>query len=212
MFKRRVSIIPLLLLTTGIATAQDRPTWYAGFGIGQSDLRTTDGVVLPSNPPQTTSISESDDLTKVYLAFRPIQYFALEGSLFAGGDIREIVGESTPGAGDGFEFAADTSGYDLSVLGILPLADGRVDLFLRLGVQRGDYRIGFRDPANPDSADNFKETIKQTNRLYGVGIQGNFGDRRQYSVRLEGNVVDTKDILDELTEVLLSFNFGWGGN
>ena len=72
--------------------------------------------------------------------------------------------------------------------------------------------MGIRDQLDPGFSDNFKETIKQTNRLLGVGAQINFGDRRQYGVRLEANRIDPKDKIDEVTEVLLSFNFGWGGN
>ena len=204
--------ICFLFLITGVAAAQNNPTWYAGIGFGQTELKTTSDIVLPSEPPQFTTIKESDDLTRIYLAFRPVQYFAFEASLFAGGDFQEIVGESIPGAGDGFKAAADSSGYDVSILGILPLLDRRVDLFVRLGVQRAEYRLGIRDQLDPGFSDNFKETIKQTNRLIGIGAQVNFGDRKQYGVRLESNWINPKDKIDEVTDVLLSFNFGWGGN
>ena len=100
--------ICFLFLITGVAAAQNNPTWYAGIGFGQTELKTTSDVVLPSEPPQFTTIKESDDLTRIYLAYKPIQYFALEASLFAGGDFQEIVGESIPGAGDGFKAAADS--------------------------------------------------------------------------------------------------------
>ena len=125
--------ICFLFLITGVAAAQNNPTWCAGIGFGRNELKTTSVIVLPSEPPQFSTIKESDDLTRIYLAFKPVQYSAFEASLFAGGDFQEIVGESIPGAGDGFKAAADSSGYEFSILGIVPIANRRVDLFVRVG-------------------------------------------------------------------------------
>ena len=67
-----------------------------------------------------------------------------------------------------------------------------------------------RDQVDPGFTGTLRESLKQTNRIYGVGAQLNFGSRNHIGVRLERNIVDAKDATD-LEETLLGVVFGWGG-
>ena len=199
----------------GTAAADEHQTWYAGVGVGETTLEfriNNGGVEQPIFPPNpAVSFDESEDLTKLFIGYKPIKFFAIEGSFLSAGDFTDVILESSPGAGDGFAVAADLSGYDLSVLGILPLIERRIELYARFGLQRDEFNIVIRDQVDPTFSGNVKERVKQTNRIYGAGVQVNFGSHKNIGVRLEANILDPKDNIDDLSEVLLGFVFGWGG-
>ena len=212
--RARILVIAALVMIAAIGTAaadSDHPTWYAGVGVGQTDIEVLSGVVLPSDPPQFQSFSEKEDLTKIFIAYKPIKYFAIEGSLFTAGDYSTVFNESSPGAGDGFAFNGDISGYDVSALGIYPFMDRRIEVYGRLGVQRDEFSYRVRDQLGVSNPAEMRDSFKQTNRMYGLGVQFNFGSRKNMGVRLEGNFIQAKDKIDDMTETLVGFVFGWGG-
>lgn len=194
----------VLVAGVGTAAAEDgHPTWYAGVGAGSYQIKYVD-IILPSEPPQVGSTSkDGDDLTKVFIGFKPIQYFALEVGVMSGGRFSDTVGSFTVGS--------DYSGYDISALGILPLAERRFEIYGRLGVARNELNISVADSVDPVFSGNYRERLKQSYRLYGAGVQVNLGSRKNYGIGLEYNYGDTSRRLDEYSETLLRFTLGWGG-
>lgn len=212
--RMRILGIAALVVIAAIGTAaadSNHPTWYAGVGIGQTDLEVRSGIAQPSIPPQFQSFSDEEDLTKIFIGYKPIKYFAIEGSLFTAGDYSTVFSESSPGAGDGFAFNGDISGYDVSALGIFPFMDRRIEIYGRLGVQRDEFSYRVRDQLGVSVPAEMRDSFKQTNRMYGLGVQVNFGSPKNFGARLEYNEIDSKDTINDMTETLLGFVYGWGG-
>ena len=205
MTRKALAVAILMAATIGTAAADEHPTWYAGFAVGQSTVEVV--VSQPSIPPQNQTIDESDDLTKVFIGYKPVKYFAIEGSIMGSGEFSSQVGPS----GSGFDVAADYFGGDLSILGIIPVADRRLDIYGRVGVQREEFNVVVRDQLLPITNTTVDQS-KQISRMLGLGVQVNFGDRKRYGVRLEGSVIDAKGQVEDISEVLVGFVCGWGGS
>ena len=146
--ERKILVVAILMTAAiGTAVADEHPRWYTGIAIGQSNIETT--IVQPSLPPVKTSFDETEDLTKIQFGYKPVKYLAIELGAFGSGEYSSVIGESTPGAGDGFNVSADYFGWDLSILGILPLMDRRIDIYARVGLQNQEINVTVIDQIDP---------------------------------------------------------------
>ena len=142
------------------AMAQDSG-FYVGAGIGDFGL-------------DVGGFSGSDTGFKLYGGYEFIKYFAVEAEYIDGGSV------------DDGGLKIDVSGYNLSGVGILPLA-GKFNVFAKLGMIFWDAKMhGFGN----DSGEDFS---------WGVGGGYSFTD--QFGVRLEyqGFEIEDTDTVDMIS-------------
>jgi len=113
-------------------------TWYLGAGLGQSrgDVdNSTVGAVLSGTGTTATAISNSNNATsgKVFLGYQFNKYIAAEGGFFRLGEYK--FNATTAPAGTLAGSLKNTAGWDLDVVGTLPIMPDRFLLLARLGVQ-----------------------------------------------------------------------------
>ena len=158
-----------LLLAVGVAQAGEDRGWYIGVGAGQTDFETT--VVQPSIPPQTQKVSDKGDTVRMLVGYRALKYLFIEGGYASYGNISEPLPQPMPPGGPAQMYEASLSGWDLSLVGNLPLAKGRFDIFAKLGVARTEAEELVKDPVDPSVARDTRDSVKQTSRLFGIGAQ-----------------------------------------
>lgn len=126
---KRIIVLTTIVLSN-IAVAQER-AFYAGIGGGGTNFESDDlDIELPLEPPQTvtTVIDDSDSNFRIYGGYRLNRNFAFE-ALYSDIGAFELIDET-----NAIEVNSELSSFDLAAVGLLPLWDGRVDLFARAGV------------------------------------------------------------------------------
>lgn len=123
-------LVALATLSTGTAAAQEK-AFYVGAGGGGTNFESgTLNVELPGTPPQLVdaSIDDSDGNVRVYAGYRWSPNLAFEAVYSDLGEFEFID------AADRFDATYEASSFDLAAVGLLPIWDGRIDLFARAGI------------------------------------------------------------------------------
>lgn len=121
-----------LILTLASASAFGQEAeFYVGAGGGGSNFETGSiDIALPTDPAQTISavVDDSDGNFRLYGGYRLKPHFSVEAVYSDIGEF-EIID-----AANSFSATFDARSIDLAAVGLLPLADGRFDLFARAGL------------------------------------------------------------------------------
>ena len=192
--KTKTAIAVALLTSSGpLYAAGDRGV-YLGIGAGQSELETR--VVTSSVPPQTVTIKGNGTSVRVFGGYRMIKYLFIEAGASTYGDFSEGI----PGTNETLNGLS--SGWDLSLVGNLPLGLGRFDLFAKLGVARNRYETTISNPTDPTVERDTRSSQRQDTAMFGVGAQWNLGDSKKFGLRLEYNVFDVSLLAEEQSNIL----------
>lgn len=189
-----------LLAFAGTAQAQSDRGFYVGAGVGSTTFKTTQ--VTASLPPQTLTIKDSSSSVRVFGGYRASRFIFFEAGAVAFGEIKERTGSTVS---ELQTYRASYGGWDVSVIGNLPLADGAFDLFGRLGVARTVYDSLIFDNTDPGFGVESGEAETQRTALYGLGGQFNFGPDRNMGLRIEYNIYDVNLLAEDQTSVMASF-------
>lgn len=177
-----LSILSSLVLVSGAAFAQSG--FYIGGGYGSSKLKSEVlEIVLPSEPPQfsTVKISESDSGWKAYAGYRFGRHFAVEGAYAKLGTFMDEDRDFS------IETTLKTKAYDVSLVGFLPLANDRIDLFARGGIAFWDLEASTGPLAGPFADPGFGVEPDDSGQdfVWSLGVQFNLLSNRQLHLRGE---------------------------
>jgi OOP family OmpA-OmpF porin len=195
--RRRMRLLIALwaLAFAGYASAQSGTPykgiydgWYAGASIGQTSVDLNEAELensLNANGIAHTPISINDTDTgwKLYMGYRFLPYFALEGAYVALG---EVSAETTATAVNGIQIPAQTvkakveanDTVYLAAVGILPFGD-RFAVFGKIGF----YSTETDAVACVSALGCINEKERDENWMYGLGIDFYF--TRQWGMRAE---------------------------
>ena len=126
----RITFSVCLLAIGSSAFAQERE-FYAGIGGGGTNFESSPvGIELPLDPSQTVTaiVDDSDSNFRVYGGYRLNPNFAVEALYSDIGEF-ELIDDV-----NNFDVTYEASSFDIAAVGLLPLADGRFDLFARAGI------------------------------------------------------------------------------
>ena len=107
----------------------------------------------------------------------------------------------------------ETTGFQLAALGFLPLADGRFDIFGRVGVTVVDEELkfsGFPLVAIPQQLVNTSHDENNALFTYGLGVQLNLLQNKNLILRVEWDQTQG-DLLDRYDYVGATIGFTFGG-
>jgi len=194
------------IAASGNVAAQDSG-FYIGGGVVASEFESKAyDIQLPSIPPQvipgTVTKDESEGF-KILAGYRMNRNFAIEADYTSSGKFKERDEANQ------LTTEVEVTSVNLALVGLIPLADGRFDLFGRIGASFGDLSLKIVEdnpsptvpvagPSAPDGS--------QTDLLWGVGGQFNLGSRNQTSIRLEYTGVEYSDV-ERLNMVSLSLTY-----
>ena len=119
----------LLAIATG-AIAEEN-AWYIGAGSGGTNFESeTLTVDLPLATPAAieTAVDDSDNNLRLYGGYRFAPNWAVEATYSNLGEF-ELIDDTNQ-----FDVTYDASSFDIAGVGLLPVWDGRVDLFARAGL------------------------------------------------------------------------------
>ena len=119
----------LLAIATG-AVAEEN-AWYIGAGSGGTNFESeTLTVNLPLATPVAigTAVDDSDNNLRLYGGYRFAPNWAVEATYSNLGEF-ELIDDTNQ-----FDVTYDASSFDIAGVGLLPVWDGRVDLFARAGI------------------------------------------------------------------------------
>ena len=164
----RTLLLAVLGLTASVAEA-DTGSFY--FGAGITSNRVNDIVLQGSDFPNIDSTS-----WKVFIGFRPIRYFAIEGDYFDLGSSPTVRGTCTVCCMAACEgtFRSDAQSFAAYALGFLPIPLPAVDVYGKAGIARWKLN-GVEDGAVAVST-------QGTDFAWGVGVQAHI---RMFGARLE---------------------------
>ena len=116
--------------------------------------------------------------------------------------------------GSGIDIVAtvETTGFQLAALGFLPLADGKFDIFGRLGVTVVDEKLrfsGFPLMAIPQQLGNTSRDENNALFTYCLGVQLNLLQNKNLILRLEWDQT-RGDVLDRYDYVGATIGFTFG--
>ena len=179
------------VLLSGQAWAQPSG-FFIGATIERSEMTSPTGLVVLSDPPMVQRAQERDDGYKAFLGYRFNEYFRLEVSGADYGATDPVVVGQQP-SGENLLVRMDNQALQLSALGILPLADGAVDFFGRIGVSYVKEKLRLIEVPliiNPLQQVTLGTTTEKSIRpTFGFGVQFNLGTERQFGVRLEWETI-----------------------
>ena len=161
--ERSVVLTALIALLALPAVAADNG-FYLGASAGQSGIEISD--------IDDMDFSGGDTAYKLFVGYRILTFFAVEGSYVDFGSADDNLG------GDLGTVEADASGFDAFAMGMLPL--GIADIFVKAGVIAWDAEIAARsiDASESDSG---------TDPAYGIGVQFRI---RSFAIRGEVEYFD----------------------
>jgi len=179
-----------MVLAMGVTNAQDdMKGWYLGVGAGSAAFE------VKLDPASASAVDENTTAVRLFGGYRAGKHFAFE---LGWGDFGEIT-QADPVVTS--PYSASLSGTDVSVFGILPLAKGLVDLYIKTGIAEITMRGTIDDPTLLSPA--VQETFKQTNYQLGAGVQINFLEDRSLGLRLDYTYQATKIRLESWDTVSL---------
>lgn len=194
---------PALAEKTGFYVGADVGTMSADIDKGDVDAFFVEGLASEGLVFDGTSdLDDSDTTWGLTVGYRFMPYLAVEGQYLdlgaaeykAAGDFYDPFGKFL-GSGN-LSAKNDSSGFALSVLGILPIQEVW-ELYARLGMYFGDTKatVGFSDGTTSMSMDDSKN---EQEFMYGIGAGYTFNET--WNVRAEYTIIQNvgdKDLLGE---------------
>jgi OOP family OmpA-OmpF porin len=158
-------------------TAEPTGTWYLGAGVGQSRASvdsSTGNAALAGTGTTVTGVSNNSNTAggKAFLGYQFNRYIAAEGGFFRLGKFS--FDTTTTPAGTLHGDLHDTIGWNLDVVGTVPVVPERFLLLARLGIQTSktsDLFTGTGAAANPSNPAPSRNLISYK---YGVGAEFDF--------------------------------------
>jgi len=191
MMARKIGFgLMVAILAIGVTNAQDdMKGWYMGVGAGSASIQ------LKVEDTLTTSIDENATAVRLFGGYRAGKHFAFE---FGIGDLGEISTTTV----NGEAYSAALSGIDVNAFGILPLAKGVVDLYIKVGIAETEIRETVIDDAGVDPPRQNDWT--SVDYLVGAGVQVNFLKDRSLGLRLDYSVHNAKQRVESWDTASLS--------
>jgi opacity protein-like surface antigen len=187
-------LIPaVLLLCPLLASAQNPPAikgWYAGGGVGYSNVRAVDSDDWFSD----TNYGDADFAYAITGGYRFMRYLALELSYVDSGkpdyddnsvDLRKLGGIYDVDA------ELDIDSTQIALLGILPLADGAVELFVKAGAAFWDAESE-QYLRNRGAGPDIRRTVDENDVdfMFGFGAALNFNKHWHARVDFSSHAID----------------------
>jgi OmpA-OmpF porin, OOP family len=152
-------------------------TWYLGVGIGQSrasiDSSTANTVLAGTGATAVSGFTTSTATgAKAFLGYQFNRYIAAEGGYFRLGDF-SFDATTTP-AGTLHGSANNRSGYNLDVVGTLPVVPDRFLVLARLGVQSSKTSDLFNGTGAAAALANPSPSKTLVSYKYGTGAEFDF--------------------------------------
>ena len=188
----KLFIILTTIVFSSIAVAQERD-FYAGIGGGGTNFESSDlDIELPLEPPQTvtTIVDDSDSNFRIYGGYRLNRNFAFE-ALYSDIGAFELIDETND-----FEVSNELSSFDIAAVGLLPLWDGRIDVFARAGVAFWSLDSETKAleglPGEPRLV--AKPESSGQDLFWSVGFNINFFDEQRWTFRSELTTYEIGDV------------------
>lgn len=172
------------------ATAQEE-AFYLGAGGGGTNFESKELTVdLAGAPSTTATFDDSDGNVRLFAGYRWRPNFAFEAVVSDLGEFEFIDGA------DRFDASYEVSSMDLAAVGLLPLLDGRIDLFARTGIAfwSADTRVEAQNlvAASTPSFANRPGTSGQ-DLFWSVGFNINAFDDNRWTFRSELTTYEISD-------------------
>ena len=197
-------ILVCLLLIGSTAAAQERD-FYVGIGGGGTNFESKSfDVEIPLDPAQTVAavIDDSDSNFRLYGGYRITPNLAVE-TIYSDIGAWELVDDV-----NGFEATYEASSFDVAAVGLLPLADGRFDLFARAGIAFWSLDAELASIADLPGEPRFGSKPESSGQdlFWAVGFNINgFADKR-WTFRSELTSYEIGDF-EELAQFAFSFQY-----
>ncbi len=188
---RLAPVLAIAVLWGAPSIGADRTGPYVGGGIGGGS---TDFANAEDGIGQCyygyynyfdCDIDEDILILDVHGGYRLNPYFAVEG---------KILGAANDGEYDGDEVTFGA--LSARAVGLIPITDV-VELFALVGLYIGEAEVGYYDSDDDSGV------------VYGGGVQLNFGGNGQFTVRLEYEVYETDDLLDDVQGFTAGFQYNF---
>jgi OOP family OmpA-OmpF porin len=177
------------------AAAQDRPGFYAGGSLGQSDIdeEITTGLIDPGSGP----VDGKDTAFKVFGGYMFNRHFGVEGAYVNLGEVSysgDFFGLPVTGG------KVEVSGFNAAALGSYPITE-QFSVFGKIGLliweaEASDITGGVPFSAKEDGSDIF----------FGVGVGYNFTPNLGVRIEWERFKVE---VLDDVDADLISVGIAW---
>lgn len=170
-FIRSLCIVPAALFAVSIAHAQSTP-WYGGISAGQSKIKIDDSsAAVTGATASTLSKDENDTGLKLFGGYRFNRNFALEGGYVDFGKFSATRNVTAPVVGSA-KADIKSSGLYIDAVGILPLANDKLDLFGKVGAIYTTTKSSFSATGPITAAGNEKKN--EGDWKYGLGAEWHF--------------------------------------
>lgn len=184
-------------LASGTSVAQDddyelTSSWYGGFNFGQTHESINDGAVANSELGGGLNFitdDRRDNGFKIFGGYQFTDHFAMEAGYFDLGQFGFRAVKDPLGA---LKSRTKTRGFNLDVLGIIPLSD-RWSLFGRAGVHYSEAYDRFQGIGDVVVTDTHRKE-RDTNFKWGGGFQYDFSEK--WAMRIEAERYAIEDITD----------------
>lgn len=180
------------LIISNVAAAQERE-FYGGIGGGGTNFESNPiEIALPLDPPSTVTaiVDDSDSNFRIYGGYRLNRNVAFEALYSDIGEF-ELIDDS-----NNFELTNELSSFDLAVMGLLPVWDGRVDLFARAGLALWslDSKINPIDGSLGAPAFVAKPESSGQDVFWSIGFNINLFDEKRWTFRSELTTYEIGDL------------------
>jgi len=179
----RLFLFVVLLLSAGLASAQDGGGLYLGGALGQSRFKEWCDIPL-------ASCKDTDTAWKLFGGYRFNRYVAAEGSYVD-------WGEATASTASGAQALARQHSYGLAAVGTLPLGE-RFELFGKAGFLITEQETEARNVARPSVV-----SRDETELHYGLGARFLF----TRNLGLRGEWENTDKLKVEMLSIGLEYRF-----
>lgn len=173
--------IALCLLLLGASANAQENSFYLGAGGGGTNFESGPlSVTVPGATPVDAVFDDSDGNVRIYGGYRWTSNLAVEAVISDLGEFEFID------ADDRFIASYETSSVDIAAVGLLPLWDGRIDLFARAGIAfwSADSDVT-PQPGVPPSAPAFanRPATSEQDIFWSVGFNINAFDDNRWTFR-----------------------------
>lgn len=161
------------LPATGMAASvvdENEAGFFVGVGLGQTKLHVT-------SPELDGSANASETGFKLLAGYQFNRYFSIEGSIYEPGEVSDSE--------DGDSITLDTDVVQGFAVGTLPLVEGRLDVFGKVGLSYWSSALtassGFETAKLNDEGTDF---------TWGLGVAAHITDRLTGTVQFEQTEID----------------------
>lgn len=185
-------ILTGLAIVSGNAFAQSN-AFYVGAGGGGTNFESASLVV--TNAPGSAqdvsvTVDDSDGNLRVFAGYRWTPSLAFEGVWSALGEFEQIDDDT------GIDVTSDLTSFDVAAVGMLPLWDGRIDLFARAGLafwSADTDVVAQQESAVAPAFANRPESSGQ-DLFWSVGLNINAFEDRRWTFRSELTTYEISDL------------------